>query len=317
MFKRVIPTVSFVLASSFLFSNLDEDLNNKSFSIPSSSFFSLPSSLICHAEGNPPPISRSIINQPSFSATNTPQKNLNSKIKKKKNPTLDNLCIISGSAHPQLAKDVSEIMGVPLCNRSLSRFSDGEVNLTIDEDIRGHDVFIIQPCAAPVNDSIMELLLTIACAKRANAKRVIAVIPYYGYKHHRRERKFSNKKNSSFLSTNPGDFAQMLQEVGVDHIISVDLQRPGQGSEACFFDNSIPVETLISNNLFIERLAREKLKERINIVAPNAECFKKAKKFQEKLLKYYSDVNLVEYFTNENNEAIRINQVKVSHLEFF
>jgi ribose-phosphate pyrophosphokinase len=102
----------------------------------------------------------------------------------------------------------------------------------------------VQPCAAPVGDSIMELLLTISCARRAGASKISAVIPYFGYKHHRRGSSISQKQlHSRFLTSGAMDFAKMLEVVGVDTVLAVDLQRPGQGHEACFFDTDIPLET--------------------------------------------------------------------------
>ena len=127
--------------------------------------------------------------------------------------------------------------------------------MKVNSQLRGKDVFIVQSCAAPVNDSIMELLLTVSCARRAGASRIIAVIPYFGYKHHRRWSPISSRKNSRFLSSGAMDFAHMLQEMGVDRVVAVDLQRSGQGHEACFFDNQVPLETIVTNDLFVDYIA--------------------------------------------------------------
>ena len=131
----------------------------------------------------------------------------------------------------------------------------------------------------------MELLLTISCAKRSGAKRVTAVIPYFGYRHHRRGSPLSTKHHSRFLWSASGDFAKMLQVMGVDRVISVDLQRPGQGQEACFFDNFIPVETVLTTNMMVDYFAKNiPLMSPIVIVSPDSECTKKARKFQKGLL---------------------------------
>lgn len=138
------------------------------------------------------------IHQPSFSATGTrakPKFNLPPEV------TLETLTLISGSSNKSLAASVAKKVNVPLCDAKISRFADGEVSVQINEDIRGKDVYIIQSCAAPVNDSIMELLLTVSCARRASARRVVAVIPYYGYKHHRRGNAVSTKHNSRYLTS--------------------------------------------------------------------------------------------------------------------
>lgn len=206
--------------------------------------------------------------------------------------------MLSGSAHPKIAEKIAAEVKVPLTNASLGRFADGEVSVQIFDNMRGKDVFIIQSCAAPVNDSIMELLLTISCLRRADVRRIIAVIPYFGYKHHRRGTALSTKHHSRFLSSGAADFASMLEELGVDRVISVDLQRPGQGHEACFFDNLVPVETFLTTELFIDHLVSHKvLQEPITVVTPNAEGFKKARNFQQGLQAHYkSPIKCLPYF---------------------
>ena len=129
--------------------------------------------------------------------------------------------IIGGTAHKTFTDEISALINIPLADSSLSRFSDGETAIKINSQVRGSDVFIVQTCAAPVNDSIMELLLTVSCARRAGASRIIAVIPYFGYKHHRRGHPISSKNSSRFLSSGAMDFAKMLQEMGVDRVIAV------------------------------------------------------------------------------------------------
>jgi len=240
-----------------------------------------------------------VLHQPSFSATSTrakPKFNLPPQV------TLDTLSLISGSSNNPLARSVSQQIKVPLCDAKISRFADGEVSVQINEDIRGKDVYILQSCTAPVNDSIMELLLTVSCVRRASARRVVAIIPYYGYKHHRRGTAVSTKHNSRFLTSSPSDFALMLQQVGVDRVITVDLQRPGQGSEACFFDTVIPVESIMSTEVFLTHLLREnRLQGPLTIVSPNAEVYKKAKKYQRKLEEHFrSKVNFVLFQADEH-----------------
>ena len=97
-----------------------------------------------------------------------------------------NLVVLSGSANLVLSKQIAELLQTKLLDVTTKRFSDGEINCVINESIRGKDVFIIQTCAAPVNDNVMELLLTVAAARRAGANTVTTVIPYFGYKYHRR-----------------------------------------------------------------------------------------------------------------------------------
>jgi ribose-phosphate pyrophosphokinase len=215
------------------------------------------------------------------------------------------MVLIAGSAHPELAKEISSIIGVPLADADIKRFSDGEVSVQINHNLRGKDVFVIQSCVAPVNDSIMELLLTVSCVRRSSARRVIAVIPYFGYKHHRRGAPISTKHNSRFLFSSSMAFAKMLQEMGVDRVIAVDLQRPGQGHEACFFDNNVPLETIMSADVMVDYLRQSAvLNDPIVVIAPNSECVKKARNFQLRLQEGSSEeVKLLAFFPIESGEG--------------
>ena len=103
------------------------------------------------------------------------------------------MTLIGGSAHPKLAEEISRLLDVRLTQSTLDRFADGEVSIKINETCCGQSVYVIQPCAAPVNDSILELLLTVSCIRRAGAARITAIVPYFGYKHHRRGSSVSTK----------------------------------------------------------------------------------------------------------------------------
>jgi ribose-phosphate pyrophosphokinase len=168
----------------------------------------------------------------------------------------------------------------------------------VDSEIRGKDVYFVQPCGTPVSDNIVEILLMVSAARRSGAKRVTAVIPYFPFKHRRKGTTSSAKYRSRFLSSAAMDFAIMLQEVGVDRVVAVDLQRPGQGQEACFFDNSVPLEVVLTKGLMIKYFA-ENIKfdadRPIIIVSPNTECLKRAMKFTSGLKKSLDrkDVSLI------------------------
>jgi hypothetical protein len=127
-------------------------------SIPFAEFNRHPSS--CDGSEN----KRLINQQPAFVSVSAAQKG-NRKKASKDAISLDSMILITGSAHIELSKEISQLIGVPLANADLKRFADGEVSIQINENLRGKDVFIVQPCAAPVNDSIMELLLTVSCAR--------------------------------------------------------------------------------------------------------------------------------------------------------
>lgn len=226
----------------------------------------------------------------------------------------ENIVILSGSSNPILSSRIVDHLGTSITHMDVHRFSDGEVSCVINESIRGKDVFLIQTCGAPVNDNIMELLLTVTAARRSGANRIVAVVPYFGYKYHKRGLPISSLSHSRFLWSASNDLAKMLQAVGVDAVLSVDLERPGQGHEACFFDCSIPVETLTSVNMYVQThtcmhthsiysLSRTHhihtrthtcrfvnyfknnvtLNNKVIVVSPNTECVKRAKKFQKKL----------------------------------
>mmetsp|Transcript_20192 Transcript_20192/g.20292 ORF Transcript_20192/g.20292 Transcript_20192/m.20292 type:complete len:391 (-) Transcript_20192:122-1294(-) len=204
---------------------------------------------------------------------------------KKKAGHLDHLVILPGTSCPDLASEIAGHIGVKVGDVDIKMFTDGEVFCRVNEPIRGKDVFVIQTCAVPVNESIMEMLLTISCARRAGANRVTAVIPYFGYLHHRRGSPLSSKYSSRYMWSTTSDFAKMLTVMGVDRVISVDLQRPGQGQEACFFDNFIPVETIFSTNLMIDYIHEHiPLEEPVVIVSPDSDFSKKAHKFEKGLL---------------------------------
>jgi ribose-phosphate pyrophosphokinase len=251
------------------------------------------------------------IRRPSFSATSAHTKPKS--LQRPNEITIDSLKLISGSANPKLSESVAKVLKVPVCAATISRFADGEVCVQINENVRGKDVFIIQTCAAPVNDSIMELLLTVSSCRRASARRIVAVIPYFGYKHHRRGNSISSKHNSRFLISSAADFATMLQELGVDRIISVDLQRPGQGLEACFFDNTIPVETVLMTDSFARYLLQvHELKTPVTIIAPNAEVYKKAKQFKRELEKHIKEgeIKVIPYFSVESDSGATSGEVE-------
>jgi ribose-phosphate pyrophosphokinase len=204
-----------------------------------------------------------------------------------------NIAIFSGTSNRELSEKVVQSLGRTLSNVESKKFSDGEISIVINESLRGKNVFIIQSCAHPVNDSVMELLLAIAAAKRAGAVTVTAVIPYFGYRLNRRGLPISTIHHSRFLWSAAADLAKMFLVMGVDKIISVDLQRPGQGHEACFFHTSLPAETITTHDLFVEHFHKIlDVTRPLCIVSPNIEFVKKGKKFQQKLRALRKEQNI-------------------------
>jgi ribose-phosphate pyrophosphokinase len=143
------------------------------------------------------------------------------------------MMVFAGNAHPQLTRDIVSHLQLPLGQAVVSRFSDGEVMVELMENVRGKDVFIVQPTCAPTNDNIMELLVMADALRRSSAVRVTAVIPYFGYS--RQDR----RPRSARVPISAKVVANMITSVGVDRVLTVDLHADQiQG----FFD--IPVDNI-------------------------------------------------------------------------
>jgi ribose-phosphate pyrophosphokinase len=210
---------------------------------------------------------------------------------------LDNVVILPGSATKDLTKKVCDKLGMKVGLCKTYRFSDGEILPIIEESMRGKHIFIMQTCAPPVNENLIEIILTVTAARRAGAATVTTVIPYFGYKYHLRGLPLSSTYHSRFLWNAAADFAKMLVTVGTDRIISIDLQRPGQGHEACFFSSDIVVESINANNELVDYFVENQiLQEPVVVVAPNAGCVKKAQNFRTHF-KAKSGMKNVEYAT--------------------
>ena len=149
---------------------------------------------------------------------------------------------MSGRSHPELAAEIAAQLGVELGEANLREFADGEIHCRFDASIRGADVFIIQTHCAPVNDSIMEQLIMIDAAKRASAKRITAVCPYYGYS--RQDRKATGREPITAKLV-----ADMLSAAGADRVVSVDLHS---GQIQGFFD--VPVDHLTAAPVLVDYL---------------------------------------------------------------
>ncbi|MEC7459434.1 MAG: ribose-phosphate pyrophosphokinase [Pseudomonadota bacterium] len=165
--------------------------------------------------------------------------------------------VFTGNANPELASAIARHIGVPLGHASISKFSDGEVSVELNENVRGKDVFIIQPTCAPTNDSIMELLLTADALHRASANRITAVVPYYGYA--RQDRRV----RSARVAISAKVVADMISAVGVNRVLTVDLHAEQiQG----FF--SIPVDNVYGSPVLTEDIERQRY-ENLTVVSPD------------------------------------------------
>lgn len=144
----------------------------------------------------------------------------------------NDLMVFTGNANPELARTIVRHLDIPLGIASVGVFSDGEISVEIGENVRGKDVFIIQPTCVPTNDNLMELIVMIDAVKRASSNRVTAVIPYYGYA--RQDRRVRSQR----VPITAKVVANMLTSVGVDRVLTIDLHADQiQGFFECLFDN--------------------------------------------------------------------------------
>ena len=178
--------------------------------------------------------------------------------------------LVSGRSHPALAQDIAGHLGVELGEANLREFANGEIYCKYDISIRGCDVFIIQTHASPVNDSLMEHLIMIDAAKRASAKRITAVCPYYGYS--RQDRKSTGREPITAKLV-----ADMLSAAGADRVISVDLHS---GQIQGFFD--VPFDHLVATPV-LEGYMRDNFGDDVVVVAPDAGRVKVAERYSQHL----------------------------------
>ena len=177
--------------------------------------------------------------------------------------------LLSGTGNQALAEEIAGHLGVELCRVTCSRFADGEIFVRIDENIRGADVFIVQPTNPPA-DNVMELLLLIDAARRASAARITAVMPYYGYSR-------QDRKDQPRVAIGAKLLANMIETAGADRVLGVDFhQHQLQG----FFD--VPVDHLYAAPVMVSHYRRKQLKD-VVVVAPDVGSAKMARGFAKRL----------------------------------
>uniref|UniRef100_H3GAR4 ribose-phosphate diphosphokinase n=1 Tax=Phytophthora ramorum TaxID=164328 RepID=H3GAR4_PHYRM len=184
--------------------------------------------------------------------------------------------IFSGNANHELAANVAKLVGVELGKITVERFADGEVNLMVHENVRGKDVYIVQPTCVPVNENLMELLLMVSTMRRSSARRITAVIPYYGYA--RQDRKMAAR-----VPISAADVARLLEAMGVDRVIAVDLHC---GQIQGFFGPHVPVDNLDGGLVGVSYFGNHELVNPV-VVSPDAGGVARAKKFREWLVGKY------------------------------
>ncbi|HEX8954677.1 MAG TPA: ribose-phosphate diphosphokinase, partial [Burkholderiaceae bacterium] len=170
---------------------------------------------------------------------------------------IDNMMVFTGNANPELAAGVAKQLGLSLGKANVTKFSDGEVAVEINENVRGKDVFVLQSTCAPTNDNLMELMLMVDALKRASAGRITAAIPYYGYA--RQDR----RPRSARVAISAKVVANMLQEAGVERVLIMDLHADQiQG----FFD--IPVDNIYASPILLGDLVSKSYDDLL-VVSPD------------------------------------------------
>lgn len=183
---------------------------------------------------------------------------------------MDELVVFTGNAHRKLAEDISSHLGIQLGKALVDRFSEGEIRVKIDENVRGKDVFLIQSTSPPPNENLMELLIMLDALKRASAKRITAVIPYYGYAR-------QDRKDQPRVPITAKLVANLITCAGADRILTVDLHA---GQIQGFFD--IPLDHLLAVNVFVDYFKRLNLSD-LTVVAPDVGGIKMARAYAKRM----------------------------------
>jgi ribose-phosphate pyrophosphokinase len=180
------------------------------------------------------------------------------------------LKLFSGSAHPELTREIAQFLGIPLGQARLRRFPDSEVAFQIDENIRGTDVFIVQPTCTPVDQHLMELLIMIDAFRRSSAARNTAVLPYYGYAR-------QDRKDKPRVPISAKLVANILSAAGTNRVLTMDLHK---AQIQAFFD--IPVDHLFAAPVMISYLSRLDY-PRLTIVSPDVGGAERARAYAKRL----------------------------------
>ena len=185
-------------------------------------------------------------------------------------PLSKELSILTGNANPALARAICRALNIPLGDSTVSRFSEGEIQVKINENVRGKDVFVVQPTCPPTNDNLMELLIMIDALKRASARRITAVIPYYGYAR-------QDRKDQPRVPITAKLVANLITTAGTDRVLTMDLHA---GQIQGFFD--IPLDHLYAITVFEQYIRRRRLKSLV-VVSPDVGGIKMARAYAKRL----------------------------------
>ena len=211
----------------------------------------------------------------------------------------ENIKVFTGNSNPEFAKTICKELGIELGNSEVKTFADGEVSVSLNETVRGADVFLIQSTCKPVNDRLMELLIMIDACRRASAGRITAVIPYFGYARQDRKAKSRDPISSKLV-------ANMLTAAGADRVLTMDLHAAQiQG----FFD--IPVDHLLGNPTFVQYYLDKFPEDKFNhddfvVVSPDVGSVARARNFAQKV---HMNLAIVDKRRQKANESEVMNVI--------
>ncbi len=207
---------------------------------------------------------------------------------------LNDMKVFSGNANPILAQEICDKLQIDLGKADVRKFSDGETFVEIGENVRGRDVFIVQPTSMPVNDHLMELILMADALRRASARRITAVIPYYGYS--RQDRKVSPRVPISAKAV-----ADMLMAVGVRRVLTMDLHA---GQIQGFFN--IPVDNLYAAPVLLDDISTKFAGRDVVMVSPDAGGVERTRAFAKRL---DADLAIIDKRRERANESEAMNVI--------
>jgi ribose-phosphate pyrophosphokinase len=181
------------------------------------------------------------------------------------------IVVFSGNSSRALTEKICKCLKIPLGDASIERFSDGEIRVKINENVRGHDVFVVQATSYPSNDNLMELLIMIDALKRASAQRITAVLPYFGYAR-------QDRKDQPRVPITAKLVANILTVAGADRVLTIDLHA---GQIQGFFD--IPLDHLFAFTIFAEHIRKLKIDKNLVIVSPDVGGIKTARAYAKRM----------------------------------
>jgi len=183
----------------------------------------------------------------------------------------DEPILLTGNSNPEFAAQVAGSLGVRLADTFVGRFSEGEIRVKINQNVRGRDVFVIQPTCPPVNDHLMELLILLDAIRRASARRITAVLPYFGYAR-------QDRKDQPRVPITAKLVANLITVAGADRVLTMDLHA---GQIQGFFD--IPLDHLFAINTFVEYFTKHRVLQDLVVVSPDVGGIKMARAYSKRL----------------------------------